>query len=124
MGLVESIPEDVEGTSYAPLLTGGNVVRPASQLYFMINGQFSKRKVPSDVWANPVLGERGVRTQRYTLYINKFSPDSTLIHLWDRKEDPYQLENIAPDNPDLVEKLIREELHPWLRKTNDPWMDE
>ena len=98
------------------------MVRPTSQLYFMINGQFSKRRVPSDVLVNPTLGERGVRNQRYTLYINKFTSDSTIIHLWDRKNDLYQLNNIAGEYPGLVEKLIREELHPWLRKTNDPWM--
>ena len=124
LGMRGSIPEDVEGTSYAPLLTGGDVVRPTSQLYFMINGQFSKRRVPSDVLANPTLGERGVRTHRYTLYINKFTSDSTIIHLWDRKNDLYQLNNIAGEYPGLVELLIKEELHPWLQKTNDPWLNE
>ena len=43
------------------------------------------------------------------------------IVLHDSQADPYQLENVAPDNPALVASLS-EELNRWLQKTNDPWI--
>jgi arylsulfatase A-like enzyme len=73
---------------------------------------------------NLKLGERGIRTEQYTLYIDKFATDSTEIYLWDRINDPYQLENIADHNPELVKKLFESELKPWLQKTKDPWLSE
>lgn len=121
MGFKTEIPKDVEGQSWAPFLTGNDMEKPSSQLYFMMNGQLSKRGRNLD---NLTIGDRGVRTYRHTLYIDKYAPDSTITYLWDRKNDPYQLENIADENPELVEKLIQEELNPWLRKTNDPWLGE
>ncbi len=121
MGLKSEIPNDVEGTSFAPLLAGNKIERPSSQLYFMMSGQLSKRRHSPN---NLKLGERGVRTKRYTLYIDKFASDSTDVYLWDRENDPYELENIASENPGLVKQLITGELNPWLRKTNDPWLAE
>ncbi len=121
MGLGSEIPQDVEGTSCAPILTGNDMERPSSQLYFMMSGQLSKKRHRLD---NLKLGERGIRTKRYTLYIDRYASDSTSIYLWDRKNDPYQLLNIADQSPELVQKLINEELNPWLRKTDDPWLDE
>jgi hypothetical protein len=47
--------------------------------------------------------------------------EPTEIVLHDNLEDPYQLENVAGENPDVVERLVREELTPWLVRTADPW---
>lgn len=121
MGLKKEIPKDVEGISYAPLLSGKKMEKASSQLYFMMSGQLSKKRHSMD---NLKLGERGIRTERYTLFIDKFAPDSSTVYLWDRQNDPYQLENIADRNPELVAKLIEEELNPWLQKTNDPWLKQ
>ncbi|EAU8898479.1 sulfatase, partial [Salmonella enterica] len=41
--------------------------------------------------------------------------------LHDNKNDPYQMENIASDNMPLVNKLITEELIPWLEHSGDVW---
>jgi len=41
--------------------------------------------------------------------------------LYDRRADPYQLKNIADEQPGIVKRLIRDELDPWLIKTHDPW---
>ena len=41
--------------------------------------------------------------------------------LYDNVNDPYQMKNIAKDNMPLIEKLIKEELTPWLEKTGDSW---
>ena len=42
--------------------------------------------------------------------------------LYDNVADPYQLENVAADQPEVVDRLTREELIPWLRRTGDPWL--
>ncbi|EBL1740271.1 sulfatase, partial [Salmonella enterica] len=41
--------------------------------------------------------------------------------LHDNKNDPYQMKNIASDNMPLVNKLITEELIPWLEHSGDVW---
>ena len=119
IGLKSKIPQEVEGISFAPLLRGESMKRPSSQLYFMIGGQLLNEDQEFD---DMRYGERGVRTERYTLVVNKPEQYSKKIFLWDRINDPYQMENIANKNPELVKKLIAEELEPWLRKTNDPWL--
>jgi arylsulfatase A-like enzyme len=123
-GLESAIPEDVEGTSFVPLLAGEKFKKPSSQLYFMTHGQLSQRdrKNPNDSLTNLTLGERGVRTQRYTLYLDRSEENSTKIWLWDRETDPFMMDNIASQKPELVKELIEKELKPWLRKTNDPWL--
>jgi hypothetical protein len=42
--------------------------------------------------------------------------------LHDNRADPYQLENIAARECDLVRELT-EELRRWLERTNDPWLE-
>lgn len=118
VGLKDKVPAQVEGISYAQIMKGKETQRPTSQLYFMNSGQLSKKTHPFD---DITLGERGVRTLRYTLWIDKYAPDSSTVYLWDRQNDPEQLNNIAAENPELVNKLIKDELTPWLEMTNDPW---
>jgi len=110
MGLRESIPEDVEGISHAPLILNGEGPRPSSQLYIWV-----KYGLPS--W-----GHRGVRTCRYTLMLQKMPDEPDKVLLFDNAEDKYQMHDIAEQNPRIVKELIQEELIPWLKKTNDPWL--
>jgi hypothetical protein len=42
--------------------------------------------------------------------------------LHDNVADPFQLENVAAENPGLVQDLRETELIPWLEKTGDPWL--
>ena len=108
MGLEEAIPDAVEGCSYAGVFRGDEGTRPTSQLY---------------LWADPerpAEGRRGLRTCKYTLMVERQVGEEH-IALHDNGADPYQLENIAPDNPTLVASLS-EELNRWLQKTNDPWI--
>jgi arylsulfatase A-like enzyme len=110
MGFGEKIPADVEGQSHASFFLNGEGDRPSSQFY---------------VWThqliNPALGMRGVRTNRYTLAIDRSYNDRYNYYLHDNQNDPYQLNNIAAENPEIVRQLIEEELDPWLEKTGDPW---
>ena len=109
MGFGDRIPADVEGQSYASVLLTGEGERPKSQLYL---------NMPL---VNPALGKRGVRTHRYTLAIDRSYNDRYNYYLYDNQNDPYQLKNIAVENPGITRQLIKEELEPWLVKTKDPW---
>lgn len=112
MGMESQIPEEVQGSSRAPLILTGEGNRPTSQLYIWIP------------YGEPALGRRGVRTHRFTLSIEKTAEGVTSTFLHDNVQDPYQLENIAEERPEVVQRLVEEELHPWLRKTGDPWLAE
>ena len=110
MGLGEEIPPGVEGTSHAQLLLTGQGPRPTSQLYLWVACE------------QPALGRRGVRTPRHTLVVDRMPDQEEDTILYDNVADPYQLKNIAEDQPEVVQRLIREELVPWLRRTGDPWL--
>jgi len=110
MGLGAQIPEKVQGTSRASVLLHGNGDRPTSQLYI---------KIP---YGQPALGHRGVRTQRYTLSMEKGEEGVVSTTLHDNVEDPYQLENVADARPELVRELLEGDLVPWLERTEDPWL--
>ena len=109
LGLASQIPDAVDGTNYASLLKTGIGERPTSQMYVNIPAEAQSK------------GRRGVRTDRHTLIIDRLPNQEEQVLLYDRKTDPYQLENLAPKKPELVKQLIREELVPWLERTGDPW---
>ena len=69
----------------------------------------------------PQWGRRGIRTQRYTLIISKMPNKPIETVLRDNANDPYQLHNIAEENPQLVSELTIE-LKKWLKKNQDPWL--
>ncbi|MGF1873825.1 sulfatase [Photobacterium frigidiphilum] len=110
MGMPELIPDTVEGFNYANSvhgLEGDN--RPTSQMYtFMPYGGQS-------------YGRRGVRTDRYTLMVDRKIGKPLTFVLHDNQNDPYQMQNIAQQNESIVASLIEEELLPWLEHTGDPW---
>ncbi len=114
-------PESVEGSSYAALMLGKAQALPTSQLYFMTDGQLFRNPAGT---SEPFLasGERGVRTDRYTLSILRGPGNKTTTYLWDRKLDPMQVNNVAYQNPEVIKELVEKELLPWLKKTRDPWL--
>jgi arylsulfatase A-like enzyme len=110
LGLGDQIPPTVQGTSHAQLLLTGQGKRPTSQLYLWI---------PSE---QPEAGRRGVRTGRFTLVIDRIPNQDERITLYDNVADRYQLKNIATQQPDVAQRLAREQLIPWLIRTRDPWL--
>lgn len=123
MGFESEIPASVEGRNFAGLLTGKTEAdRPSSQLYFMTDGQLLN---PPAGFKGAYLhsGERGIRTERYTLSIMRGPKNQTTTFLWDRQADPMQLDNIATGNPGIVKELVEKELIPWLTKIKDPWLE-
>ena len=109
LGLAKEIPESVEGSDYSGLFRTGEGARPSSQPYRM------------GTYGDPRYGQRGVRTQRYTLMIEKLEGKQVRTVLHDNQQDPWQLRNVAGEQPEVVETLLREELLPWLNKTGDVW---
>ncbi|RLD31288.1 MAG: sulfatase, partial [Bacteroidetes bacterium] len=112
MGMQKEIPKTIEGTSFAEYIKHGTGNTPSSQIYiWMKPGQ-------------PESGRRGVRTENYTLVIDKTPNSTEEIILHDNRKDPYQMKNIAKEYPELVKELIHNELIPWLEKTNDPFIEK
>ncbi|MEH8183891.1 sulfatase-like hydrolase/transferase [Aeromonas allosaccharophila] len=110
LGFEELIPDTVEGSNYVKTLRGeaGDVV-PTSQFYtFMPYGAQS-------------YGRRGIRTERYTMVIDRKIGKPLTYTLHDNRNDPYQLHNVAGNHMDLVNQLTEKELIPWLEHTGDPW---
>jgi len=110
MGFRDEIPVTVKGVSHADLFLTGKGSRPSSQLYL---------KIP---YENPAYGDRGVRTHIYKLIVTALPDQINKIQLYNLHTDPYEMLNIAESNQDLVDQLIKNELYPWLVKTNDPWI--
>ena len=110
LGFEALIPDTVEGNNYVKTLKGesGDTV-PTSQFYtFMPYGAQS-------------YGRRGIRTERYTMVIDRKIGKPLTYILHDNNNDPYQFHNIAANHMDLVNQLTEKELIPWLEHTGDPW---
>jgi len=111
MGLGERTPAAMQGSSHAALFRGQRGPRPTAQLYI---------KVPL---GEPALGPRGVRTERYTLLIERRADRPPVATLFDRQVDPYQLRDVAAEQPEVVERLRAQELAPLLERLGDPWLE-
>jgi arylsulfatase A-like enzyme len=112
MGFKADTPPSVDGTSYASVFRDGSGPRPTSAWYM---------QVP---YGRPEFGRRGVRTQTHTLVYLRDGKSADRCELYDNVADPYQSKNIAQTEPTLVQQLTENELLPWLRKMNDPWLSQ
>jgi arylsulfatase A-like enzyme len=109
LGFASDIAPAVEGTSFKERILDGKGPQPDSQFYLRIaQGRTS-------------YGLRGVRTSRYTLVISREEGRTPETTLYDNREDPYQMKNIAVTSPAIVRRLANEHLAPWLKKTHDLW---
>jgi arylsulfatase A-like enzyme len=106
MGFAEHIPAGVEGTSHAALVRGAAGRHPSSQLYLHVP--------PERPWG----GTRGLRTLRHTLVLDREGGAEECV-LYDRDSDPYQIRDVAVEQPEVV-RTLRVELDEWLHRTRDP----
>ncbi|MBI9017934.1 MAG: sulfatase [Phycisphaerae bacterium] len=120
MGIKEYQPGGLEGADYSDALLGKKCQRPSSALYAVT--EYSNTPFSQDDKDLYNMGERGVRTGRYTLVVKKTMGKNTRVILTDNQADPFQLKNIAMSQPELVKKLTEEELIPWLVKIGDDWV--
>ena len=106
---VGQVPDGVQGVDYASILLGKGGDRPTSALYLNVHAD------------DPAGGMRGVRTHTHTFVVDR-TPRGEHLILHDNIADPYQLENVADNHPELVAEL-RQEMNRWLAKNEDPWLD-
>lgn len=121
LGLKSVIPEAVEGRDFSEFILSGDGQRPEFQFYFSL-GYFSGTKSPPPSGNILETGERGIRNEKYTLSGKKLENGCVVWKLWDRLTDPKQENNIAPQQPELVQKLFTRYLLSFLKQANDPWL--
>jgi arylsulfatase A-like enzyme len=108
MGLKKSIPNDLDGVSYADYFKNGTGKKPS---YQYILGAIISNKV------NINTGFRGIRTKEYKFaYVKK--KGKTEAFLFDLNKDPFEMNNIYDPNSEIV-KQYRKELIRWLEETKD-----
>ncbi len=107
MGLESAIPAGRQGTDLSAAFLGRPCARPTSALYL-------------DTWLSGEGGARGLRTHRHTLAVIRDADGQAQAILHDNEADPYQMKNIASENPALVKRLAAE-MNDWLDRTGDPW---
>jgi arylsulfatase A-like enzyme len=108
MGMEQKIPADVEGENLKEVILGNSTEKPEFTLYFDCSPE------------HPEGGYRGLRNDRYTFAILRdWKGEQLKYSLYDNMNDPYQLTNIADENPDLVQKF-KSQLFEKLAEINDP----
>lgn len=100
-------PVKCDGISLAPTLTGSKKQRARD---FVIGQYYSKQK-----WANPI---RMIRTHAFKFNRHIRYGDE----LYDLKNDPHELRNLAndPKSADIKAELVRK-LDRWIKENNDPF---
>lgn len=107
-GMGELVGGQVQGIDFSRLIVAGKGKYPVSQPYF--------RYFP----AEPESGCRGVRTERYS-YCLRFKDGAVKdTLLFDRKNDPYMVKNVAREVKPGVYRMLNRELRQWLVRANDP----
>ena len=100
---IDFLPPGVEGRSLAPCLLRGEPPKKDEGYYI-----------------NPQVNARGVMNhEHYYVLVRDWRDRETEI-LYDLREDPYQMRNIAAERPDLT-RALRARLWAWLFHTKDPW---
>lgn len=107
LGCGDRIPSGVQGRNYAKTIMGGEGPCPDAALYM--------QTAPSD----SSLGSRSLRTERYTFVLERRGVQERRL-LFDRIQDPYQLDNRYVPNLDIAVAL-EAEMAKRLRKIGDPW---
>ena len=98
------------------------VVRPTGALYIQ-NMDGDKDKDGNVISYFP--RSRGIKTQQYTLalYIDRENKLTKTL-LFDDVKDPYQLQNLSPEeHPEIVKELYQE-LAKQLKEIDDPWYQQ
>jgi arylsulfatase A-like enzyme len=104
-----SVPSNMQGTDLSQVVLGNTSQGPESA-FFQIFGPYRATAVP--------FGWRGVRTQRYMYARSEAQP----WVLYDLKDDPYEMRNLAEDPAAAAIRTDMENrLAHWTQKTGDSW---
>lgn len=110
MGFKEQIPAEVQTFDLSASILSQEKAQEVVQPYYYL--------LPE----NLMTGYRGLRTKKYTFVVHATNGRTDEWILFDREQDPFQRNNIAPDQPALI-KQFSSQLKDWLKKTNDPFMN-
>lgn len=110
MGFKEQIPTEVQTFDLSASILSPEKAQEVVQPYYYL--------LPE----NLMTGYRGLRTKKYTFVVHATNGRTDEWILFDREQDPFQRNNIAPDQPALI-KQFTSQLKDWLKKTNDPFMN-
>lgn len=113
MGLTAQIPMDWEGTNLAQTVLSGKGPRPDGQLYFFMEKEFEGKPDFEN-------GRRGWRDLRWTYVLSRARGKKDKVVLFDRKNDPSELQNVAEKHPEVcteLNKKMERELH----RVNPQW---
>lgn len=108
MGFQKEIPGEVQTLDLASEIVSGKERKDLAQPYYFVN------------FDNHATGYRGLRTNIYTYATHATNGVIDEVILFDRVKDPYQLKNIASQNPQIIQQL-KKQLKEWLTKTKDPF---
>lgn len=107
MGFGGDIPEEVETYDFSEQLINGNTSDILQPYY----------KIQPDHFLS---GCRGLRSKSYTFVVQATDGCIDRIILFDRTNDPHQMNNIASQSPEVVKNYMIK-LYEWLIRTNDPF---
>lgn len=110
MGLQNKIPLEVQTFDVSSALLSDKEMQDLVQPYYYIQ--------PS----NQSTGYRGLRTANHTFAVHATNGKIDNIILFDRNKDPYQMKNIAKEQPQKVQQFTKQ-LKTWLKKTEDPFLN-
>lgn len=119
LGLDEIFPAQVQGEDLSGAILNNNGQEPSSSIYAYL--PYALADTLTHGYRGMAWGERGVRTKVHMLVVEKNPGSDTRFLLYDLKTDPYQLENIAQGNRDLILQMLNNELIPKLKSIDDEW---
>jgi arylsulfatase A-like enzyme len=103
------VPREMQGTDISSALTGEERPAPHSA-FFQVFAPYHTSVVPF-AW-------RGVRNERYMYARSKAQP----WVLYDLKQDPYELKNLADDPAARgIREQMEKELAEWMERSEDSW---
>lgn len=114
MGLKAEIPAEVETRDLSAEVTDPE--KAAATAPTLIQPYY---KISPD---NLLTGYRGLRTPTHTFALHATEGEADETLLFCRQTDPYELHNIASEEPQLVEEMTRK-LKEWLEATDDPFAE-
>lgn len=110
-GLADQVPAQVQGADRSSVLLSQGGERPDSAFYLWPDARLGARD-------NPISTARGVRTHRHLYVVARDDDGNEQRMLYDCEADPYQMNDIAGQQGEVVNRL-HEELERWLRRTDD-----
>ena len=110
MGFQKEIPETVQTFDLSQEILHKDKKNEIVQPYYQVQ------------YNNHATGYRGLRSNTHTFVVHATNGEIDETILFDRTQDPHQMNNIAKQHPRLVRKFSKQ-LKDWLSQTDDSFAD-